>query len=470
MSPTLDSMLTGSNATYIAELYARYLGNPNAVDPSWVSFFKDLKDDGRAVLDELRGASWRPSDARVVDSARPEIGGISDEEVRSRTLDSIRALMMIRNYRVRGHLIAKFDPLGIEGQENHPELDYRTYGFTEADMERPIFIDNVLGLESASLREILSVLKETYAAPSASISHIQEPRKDRAAPDRAGTTARIHLKASGPSINGWSRPRATNLPAQKVHRDQAVRPDGGESLIPAMEPILKRGGQLGVKEVVLGMPHRGRLNVLANIMRKPHVAILSEFQGNASTPDDVEGSGDVKYHLGTSADRDFDGNVIHLSLTANPSHLEAVNPVVLGKVRANFPTDTRNAIKSGLLLHGDAAFAGRGLVPKAWNCRSFAVDRRHDPYRREQPDRFHHAPGEVAVVPVLFGYRQGTANSGLPRKRRRTGSRGPHRPDRGGVPPGIQEGRGHRHVLLSPAWTQRRRRAHVYQSDHVQGH
>ena len=372
MSPTLDSMLTGSNATYIAELYARYLGNPNAVDPSWVSFFKDLKDDGRAVLDELRGASWRPSDARIVDGARPEIGGISDEEVRSRTLDSIRALMMIRNYRVRGHLIAKFDPLGIEGQENHPELDYRTYGFTEADMERPIFIDNVLGLESASLREILSVLKETYCgAIGVDFMHIQEPEEKAWIQRRIEAIHnRTEFTLKGKRAIYQRLVEAEGLETflhKKYTGTKRFGLDGGESLIPAMEQILKRGGQLGVKEVVLGMPHRGRLNVLANIMRKPHVAILSEFQGNASTPDDVEGSGDVKYHLGTSADRDFDGNVIHLSLTANPSHLEAVNPVVLGKVRAKQSqrSDEECHQVMGLLLHGDAAFAGQGLVPES---------------------------------------------------------------------------------------------------------
>src|SRR5690606_37887560 len=142
--------------------------------------------------------------------------------------------------------------------------------------------------------------------------------------------------------------------------------DGGESLIPALEQIIKRGGQLGLKEIVLGMAHRGRLNVLTNVMAKPHRAVFHEFKGGSANPDEVEGSGDVKYHLGASSDREFDSNKVHLSLTANPSHLEIVDPVVLGKVRAKQdqhgdPPDQRISVLP-LLLHGDAAFAGQGVV------------------------------------------------------------------------------------------------------------
>ncbi|HIP22313.1 MAG TPA: 2-oxoglutarate dehydrogenase E1 component, partial [Rhodobacteraceae bacterium] len=144
--------------------------------------------------------------------------------------------------------------------------------------------------------------------------------------------------------------------------------DGGESLIPAMEQIIKRGGALGVKQIVIGMPHRGRLSVLANVMAKPFRAIFNEFQGGSSKPDSVEGSGDVKYHLGASSDREFDGNNVHLSLTANPSHLEAVNPVVLGKVRAKQEQvgDTERSTIMPILLHGDAAFAGQGVVAECF--------------------------------------------------------------------------------------------------------
>lgn len=382
MTQTLDSMLSGTNATFIAELYSRYLENPGSVDASWVSFFDGLQDDGRAILEELQGASWSPTNGGVLSGSKStKVGGAApaksegtatSEDIRQATLDSIRALMMIRTYRVRGHLIAKFDPLGLEGQETHPELDPATYGFTEADMDRPIFINNVLGLETATLREILQVLKETYCSTiGVEFMHIQEPE------EKAWIQRRIESIENKTefTLKGKRAILERLIEAEGfekfLHRKYVGTKrfglDGGEAVIPAIEQILKRGAQLGIKEVVVGMPHRGRLNVLANIMHKPYVAIISEFQGTSAKPDDVEGSGDVKYHLGTSADRDFDGNEVHLSLTANPSHLEAVNPVVLGKVRAKQTQrgDEERHQVMGLLMHGDAAFAGQGLVPES---------------------------------------------------------------------------------------------------------
>src|SRR5579864_6075576 len=143
--------------------------------------------------------------------------------------------------------------------------------------------------------------------------------------------------------------------------------EGAESLMPALESILRSGAELGVKEFVIGMPHRGRLNVLGNFMGKPFAQIFSEFQGHATNPDDVHGSGDVKYHLGTSGDREVGGRIVHLSLAANPSHLEAVNPVVLGKVRSKQHQrgDSERKQVVGILVHGDAAFAGQGLVAES---------------------------------------------------------------------------------------------------------
>lgn len=369
------------NAEFVAELYTRYLENPNAVDPSWVAFFNDLEEDGRAVARALKGASWTPrpvgragNGGGAMVAASPALmsaptGRFDDAQLRAATLDSIRALMLIRSYRVRGHLIAHFDPLGLEGNTFHPELEPKSYGFAESDMDRPIFIDYVLGLETATMREILRVVRETYCGSiGVEFMHIQDPdekawiqrriesihnqtqftlRGKRAIYERLveaeGFETILHVKYPGTKRFGL---------------------DGAEATIPAIEQILKRGGQLGVREVVLGMPHRGRLNVLANVMHKPYVAIFSEFQGHASKPEDVQGSGDVKYHLGTSTDRVFDGNSVHLSLCANPSHLEAVNPVVVGKVRAKQTErgDRERRQIMGLLLHGDAAFAGQGLV------------------------------------------------------------------------------------------------------------
>lgn len=389
MSSTVESFLNPQNAEFVADLYTRFIENPNSVDPSWVAFFNELNEDGRAVAEALKGASWTPprligndgnggAAAIAVAASTPApaaalVRGLEERlganQVRSATLDSIRALMLIRSYRVRGHLIAKFDPLGLEGKTFHPELEPKSYGFAESDMDRPIFIDYVLGLETATMREILRVVRETYCGSiGVEFMHIQDPEEKawiqrRIESIRNQTQFTLRGKRAIyerlVDAEGFERILQIKYPGTK-----RFGLDGAESTIPALEQILKRGGQLGIREVVLGMPHRGRLNVLANVMHKPYIAIFSEFQGAAWKPEDVQGSGDVKYHLGTSTDRVFDGNSIHLSLCANPSHLEAVNPVVVGKVRAKqtHRGDKARRQVMGLLMHGDAAFAGQGLV------------------------------------------------------------------------------------------------------------
>jgi len=376
MVNSIESVLSGTNLTFVAELYARYLKTPQSVDPSWKQLFSELGDKDAALLQDMQGASWGNSssvveqEAGVSKMAQPAASADNPSaDHRTDTLLSIRALMLIRAYRVRGHLMACFDPLGLEGHEPHPELDYRSYGFSEADLDASIFIDHVLGLEYATLREILQILKETYCGNiGVEFMHIQEPEQ------KSWIQCRIEEIHNHTNFTQKGKAAIYERLVQAEGFEQFLHVkhvgtkrfglDGGESLIPGMEQILKRGGQLGVKNVVIGMPHRGRLNVLANVMRKPYRAIFSEFLGTPSHPEEAQGSGDVKYHLGTSADREFDGNLVHLSLTANPSHLEAVNPVVMGKVRAKqtHDNDTERRHTLGLLLHGDAAFAGQGLV------------------------------------------------------------------------------------------------------------
>ncbi|NQZ13215.1 MAG: 2-oxoglutarate dehydrogenase E1 component [Alphaproteobacteria bacterium] len=384
------SFLTGINSEYIAHLYAKYLASPSSVDGSWQRFFSDLNDDEVSVLREMHGASWTPDENRKEQNAfaanTNEMGSVApsytpppapsgapatSEEARKATLDSVRALMLIRAYRVRGHLEADLDPLGLVEQKYHPELDPKHYGFAESDYDRPIFIDGVLGMETATLRDILFALKETYCGKiGVEFMHMSDPE------EKAWIQERIeepHNKTEF-TVNGkkaiYQRLVAAEGFEQFLHvkhtGTKRFGVDGGESLIPCIEQIMKRGGQLGLKEIAVGMAHRGRLNVLTNVMGKSYTAVFSEFQGQSSNPDDVQGSGDVKYHMGTSGDRDFDGNVVHLSLTANPSHLEFVNPVVIGKVRAKQvqanDMDAEQVLP--LLLHGDAAFAGQGVVPE----------------------------------------------------------------------------------------------------------
>src|SRR5690625_953252 len=376
-----DFYLIGPHAPKLAQLYATYLGTPDTLGPEWRDFFESLAPDARAVLDEAverpRGAAragpctdgYMPGSERILPPGELP-ADIADPKVRAAALDSIRALMLIRAYRVRGHLEADLDPLGLVEIEPHPELDPKSYGFTEADMDRPIFIDNVLGIEVASLREIIEALRETYCGSiGVEFMHIQDPDQKRWIQERIETVEhnRTDFTLSGKRAILERLTAAESFEKFLDRRYTGTKRfglDGGEAMIPALEQIMKRGGQLGLEEIVIGMAHRGRLNVLGNFMGKPFQAIFNEFQGGAAHPEEVGGSGDVKYHLGTSADREFDGNMVHLSLTANPSHLEAVNPVVCGKVRAkqHQRDDVDRSKVMALLLHGDAAFAGQGLV------------------------------------------------------------------------------------------------------------
>ncbi len=397
-----SSFLFGGNAAYIEQLYAAYKSNPAGVDPEWREFFAALNDDDQSVAANARGASWKKPNwpappqgdlvaaldgqwpvnekavadkikGKAAQQGKPEISPV---DVRRATHDSVRAIMMIRAYRIRGHLHANLDPLGLDSMKDHEELHPASYGFTEADYDRKIFIDGVLGLETASIREMLAILRRTYCSTIGwEFMHISDPAEK----------AWIQERIEGPAKEVSFTREGKRAILQKLVEAEGFEKfidirytgtkrfglDGGESMIPALEQIIKRGGALGAKEIVLGMAHRGRLNVLCQVMGKPHRALFNEFKGGSFMPEEVEGSGDVKYHLGASSDREFDNNNVHLSLTANPSHLEIVDPVVLGKVRAKLDQHLDRALEDGrpvmpLLIHGDAAFAGQGVVAECF--------------------------------------------------------------------------------------------------------
>jgi 2-oxoglutarate dehydrogenase E1 component len=388
------SHLYGGNATFLEDLYARYLKDPSSVDPSWRSFFDSLGDDAENVFREAHGPAWGPNgqapkgdgefldafgasfpdEVRAVKAKIEErLPGASATEVRQATLDSIRAIMLIRAHRVRGHLAADLDPLRLEEKGPHPELLPETYGFGAGDLDRPIFIDHVLGLESATIREIMQILRRTYCATiGVEFMHISDPEQKAWIQERIeGYGKEVTFTPEGKKAILNKLVEAEGLEKflhVKFTGTKRFGLDGAESTIPAMEQIIKRGGNLGAKEIILGMPHRGRLNMLTNVMAKPYRALFHEFRGGSSTPDEISGSGDVKYHLGASSDREFDGNQVHLSLTANPSHLEAVDPVVIGKARAKQAQrkDRERITVIPVLLHGDAAFAGQGIVAECF--------------------------------------------------------------------------------------------------------
>ncbi|QTL05844.1 2-oxoglutarate dehydrogenase E1 component [Aquabacter sp. L1I39] len=388
------SFLYGANAAWIEDLYARYEADPSSVDAQWQSFFSALKDDPNEVRKNAEGASWKKSgwpihangelvsamdgnwievEKKVSDKVKEKAqkAGVefSASEVQQATRDSVKALMMIRAYRMRGHLHADLDPLHLTPPREAPELDPASYGFYEADLDRKIFIDHVLGLEFATVREMLAILRRTYCRSiGVEFMHISSPEEKAWIQERIeGVDKEVSFTREGKRAILNKLVEAEGFEKfldVKYTGTKRFGLDGGESLIPALEQIIKRGGNLGVKEIVFGMAHRGRLNSLTQVMGKPHRALFHEFKGGSWAPDDVEGSGDVKYHLGASSDREFDGNKVHLSLTANPSHLEIVDPVVLGKARAKQDQlkDTERVQVLPLLIHGDAAFAGQGVV------------------------------------------------------------------------------------------------------------
>ncbi|MFN5481339.1 MAG: 2-oxoglutarate dehydrogenase E1 component [Brevundimonas sp.] len=417
------SFLYGANAAFIEELHARWADDPASVPVEWRAFFDQLRDQADVVRQNARAGAWgrsaatEPTEATAVfdgrwpepasapasaKGAKPTAGkpaaapaaaapaltsAASAVDVRAAAHDSIRALMLIRAYRIRGHLQANLDPLGIEPPVQNAELTFEHWGFSAADIDRPIYLDGVLGLETGTLREVLEILRRTYCGNlGIQYMHIAEPEEK----------AWLQQRVEGPDklqTNAFTREGKLAILNKLIEAETFERflhrrfpgtkrfgLDGGEAMVPALEQVIKRGGALGVDEVVLGMAHRGRLNVLAAVMGKPYRAIFHEFQGGSTVPGDIEGSGDVKYHMGASSDRTFDNNKVHLSLTANPSHLEIVNPVVLGKARAKQAFDIREANAGKpeaewaldrshvlpLLIHGDAAFAGQGVVAECF--------------------------------------------------------------------------------------------------------
>ncbi|MGA9659565.1 MAG: thiamine pyrophosphate-dependent enzyme, partial [Asticcacaulis sp.] len=395
------SFLYGTNAIFIEQMQERWAENPNSVSAEWRAFFDSLRDQPANVTAKAGAGEWaRPSYAprddmmSAMDGVWPAVQAKAEkgiavrnpaattQDLQAASRDSVRALMLIRTFRIRGHLQANLDPLGLQPPAHNPELDPAYWGFSDADIDRPIFLDGVLGMETATLREILVILRRTYCGNiGVQYMHIADPGEKAWVQERIeGRGKEITFTKEGKiailkkliETEGFERFCHRRFPGTK-----RFGLDGGEAMIPALEQMIKRGGALGVQDIIFGMAHRGRLNVLSGVMGKPYRAVFHEFQGGSTLPTDIEGSSDVKYHMGASSDRAFDGNKVHLSLTANPSHLEIVNPVVLGKTRAKQAFHLRNrpnitaelasdsgpdrSMAMGLLIHGDAAFAGQGV-------------------------------------------------------------------------------------------------------------
>ena len=369
------SFLNKSNSAFIEEMYIKYIEKDPNLPESWREYFKDLNDDIESIIKEVEGPSWAQRKKVNLDKITKESAGQNQNISTSQSsiTQSIKAIALIRAYRIRGHLIANLDPLGMMERNYIHELHPEDHGFKKEDYDKKIYIGSYLNTTSASINEILRKLRKVYCSNiGVEYMHISDPVEKIWFRERMEKEEnQINFTSNGKKAIFNKIVQAEGFEkflAKKYVGTKRFGLDGAESLIPALEQIIKRGGQLGVKEIKIGMPHRGRLNVLANVLQKSYKRIFNEFAGEISNLRKEDSTGDVKYHLGASSDREFDGNSVHVSLTDNPSHLEAVNPIVLGQTRAKqfFHKDLKRKKVIPILIHGDAAFAGQGIVAECF--------------------------------------------------------------------------------------------------------
>ncbi len=368
------AFLSKSNSKFIEEMYMKFVNNDPTLPDSWKNYFKEIGEDFDVIVKEINGPSWSPSKKFSINQSLAENNkdNLANElDLIKSNANSIKAVAMIRSYRQRGHLIAKLDPLGLLKSDYLDELHPESYGFKKEDYNKKIFLDGVINKKQSNISEILAFLREKYCGSLGyEYMHISNPTERKWFRDRVEKNDDFKFTQNGKEAilnkliqaEGFEKFLHTKYVGTK-----RFGLDGGESLIPALEQIIKIGGQSKIKEVKIGMSHRGRLNVLANVLQKSYKRIFNEFAGEISSKSEDD-TGDVKYHLGASSNREFDGNSVHVSLTDNPSHLEAVNPVVLGQTRAKqyFHKDKERKKVIPILIHGDAAFAGQGVVAECF--------------------------------------------------------------------------------------------------------
>tara|TARA_B100000287_G_scaffold376950_1_gene378443 strand:+ start:740 stop:3622 length:2883 start_codon:yes stop_codon:yes gene_type:complete len=371
------SFLSKSNSEFIEQMYLKFINNDPELPESWSNYFHDLDEDQSLIIDEINGPSWQRNKKINKDEILEESNAIENKNEKNQNIeklsrDSVRAITLIRAYRTQGNLLAKLDPLELKTSSYIDELHPEYHGFQKEDYDHKIFLDGIMNRQYATVREILSFLRKTYCGPIGyEFMHISNPKerkwfRDRIEKDENALkftkTGKVAILNRLIHAEGFEKFLHTKYIGTK-----RFGLDGGESLIPALEQIIKVGGQSKIKEVKIGMSHRGRLNVLANLLQKSFKRIFNEFAGEIDNTSE-DSAGDVKYHLGASSDREFDGNSVHVSLTDNPSHLEAVNPVVLGQTRAKqfFHKDIERNKVIPILIHGDAAFAAQGIVAECF--------------------------------------------------------------------------------------------------------
>ena len=368
------AFLSKSNSAFIEEMYLKFINNDSTLPASWKKYFSEIGENSETVVKEINGPSWNPAQKFTVKKRQEQTSEdekFTEVEITESNSYSIKAVAMIRSYRQRGHLIAKLDPLGLLKSDYLEELHPEFYGFKKEDYQKKIFLDGVINKQYSNVKEIIEFLRDKYCGSIGyEYMYIANPTERKWFRDRVEQADDFKFTSNGKKAilnkliqaEGFEKFLHTKYVGTK-----RFGLDGGESLIPALEQIIKIGGQSKIKEVKIGMSHRGRLNVLANVLQKSYKRIFNEFAGEISSKSEDD-TGDVKYHLGASSNREFDGNLVHVSLTDNPSHLEAVNPVVLGQTRAKqfFHKDKERKKVIPILIHGDAAFAGQGVVAECF--------------------------------------------------------------------------------------------------------
>lgn len=391
-----SSPFSGGNAAFIEDLYEHYLSDPAAVAPEWRGYFDALK--GREAGDQPHSAAIARIEAAQKLGPRAQVAsGAAGSAGEAISQKQAGVLKLVTAYRSRGHLAAKLDPLdmehtfpaadltalGLMPRPAAPDLDPAFHGLTHADLDTEFSTGSLAGPQRLKLRDLVTLLRGTYAGSiGAEFMHISDAEQrqwvheqlERAGGDyglSAGDKKRVLEKLV--QADGLERYLHTKYVGQK-----RFSLEGGDSLIPLLDELIRRGGTDGMNDMVMGMAHRGRLNVLVNILGKSPQKLFAEFDGKFDHPDDPAHSGDVKYHMGFSADVKTPGRTVHLALAFNPSHLEIVNPVVCGSVRAR-QTHRRDESREHVvpvLIHGDAAFAGQGVNMELLNmsqARGFCV-------------------------------------------------------------------------------------------------
>ena len=378
------SFLQGSNSPFIEELYLKFLNDPNSIPESWAEFFKGLNEDKDLIKKEISGPSWSPrkkiktkdvikqDDLDQNKKTIPDESLLSQKNFEQEKERSVKAIALIRAYRIRGHLIANLDPLGMMERKYLEDLHPSDHGFKKEDYNKKIYLGSYMNKGYATINEILSFFRKIYCSSiGVEYMHITDPNEKiwfRERMEREENQLKFTENGKKAILNKLIQAEGfEKFLAVKFIGTKRFGIDGGEALIPALEQLVKKGGQLGVKEIKIGQPHRGRLNILANLLQKSYKRMFNEFAGEYAAFS-ADSTGDVKYHLGASSNREFDGNLVHISLTDNPSHLEAVNPVVLGQTRAKqfFHKDKKRQKVVPILIHGDAAFAGQGVVAECF--------------------------------------------------------------------------------------------------------